>query len=548
MTDNRFHAGSSPPVSDPSPGPRLTWVGHGQRGRAASRPLTWMLIVAAVLTAVWWYPSWRVWITPDADPSAGPGPGRFPGGAAAAWRMGGGRPQPVSVGEVQQLDVRQTVSAIGTLTALNTAVVRAKVDGELKALRFTEGQMVTAGTVLAEIDARTYEAQLAQARGQLERDTAQLRNAQVDLKRYRDLLNQDAIARQQVDTQEALVRQLQGTVQADQAQVDNAALQLSYTQVTAPISGRLGLKQVELGSLVRAGDAAGLVTITQTQPMAVLFAVPEAYVPLIQRKLRGGQSLAVQAWDRELKEKLAEGQVTTTDNAIDLSTGTLKLKALLDNRDGALFPNQFANIRLQLDTLKQQLAVPVTAVQRGSVGTFVVVVQADGTAQIRTVELGAVDGEWQAIKGALRAGERVVTDGADRLRDGSRVEVRNTVTPPLPGQSPMLGGSAGFKPETTRAKTDKVGASLAPAGARDATSPAASGAAASTSTGGGAGSNGPAVAAGSSGPGSPAAAGGRPPWMDRLPPEVVEKVKNMSPEERRAFFQKMREQRSGAGQ
>ena len=204
-----------------------------------------MLVVAAVLAAAWWYPSWRVWITPEADSSAGPASGRFGGGGAAAWRMGGGRPQPVSVGEVKQLDLRQTVSAIGTLTALNTAAVRAKVDGELKALRFAEGQMVAAGAVLAEIDARTYEAQLAQAKGQLERDAAQLRNAQLDLKRYRDLLSQDAIARQQVDTQEALVRQLQGTVQADQAQVDNAKLQLSYTHVTAPISGMAGLKQAE---------------------------------------------------------------------------------------------------------------------------------------------------------------------------------------------------------------------------------------------------------------------------------------------------------------
>ena len=536
MTDFRTHDGSRTSGCDRSQEPGARWRAHGQRGRTASQPLIWMLMVAAVLSAAWWYPTWRIWITPDAESTAGPGPGRFPGGGAAAWRMGGGRAQPVSVGEVKQLDLRQTVSAIGTLTALNTAVVRAKVDGELKALRFTEGQMVTAGTVLAELDARTYEAQLAQAKGQLERDAAQWRNAQLDLKRYRDLLAQDAIARQQVDTQEALVRQLQGTVQADQAQVDNASLLLSYTQVTAPISGRLGLKQVELGSLVRAGDAAGLVTITQTQPMAVLFAVPEAYVPLIQRKLRGGQSLAVQAWDRDMKEKLAEGQVTTTDNAIDLSTGTLKLKALLDNREGALFPNQFANIRLQLDTLKDQLAVPVTAVQRGSVGTFVVVAQPDGTANIRTVELGAVDGDWQAVKGTLQPGERVVTDGADRLRDGSRVEVRNTVTPPLPSQSPVLGGTPGAKPDPVTSKRDKPGATTGQAGsvAPGASSP-----------------NGPGVAAGpggQGGPGGSGAAGGRPPWMDRLPPEVAEKVKNMSPEERRAFFQKMREQRAGGGQ
>ncbi|NDF64360.1 MAG: hypothetical protein EB096_04180 [Betaproteobacteria bacterium] len=237
-----------------------------------------------------------------------------------------------------------------------------------------------------------------------------------------------------------------------------------------------------------------------------------------------------------MKEKLAEGQVTTTDNAIDLSTGTLKLKALLDNREGALFPNQFANIRLQLDTLKDQLAVPVTAVQRGSVGTFVVVAQADGTAHIRTVELGAVDGDWQAVKGTLQPGERVVTDGADRLRDGSRVEVRNTVTPPLPSQSPVLGGTPGAKPDPVTSKRDKAGATTGQAGsvAPGASSP-----------------NGPGVAAGpggQGGPGGSGAAGGRPPWMDRLPPEVAEKVKNMSPEERRAFFQKMREQRAGGGQ
>ena len=485
-----------------------------QRGRAASHPLIWMLIVAAVVSAVWWYPTARdTWLTPAAKPAGAGGPG-------AAWRFGGGggRGQPVSVGEVQQMDVRLTVSALGTLTALNTAVVRAKVDGELKALRFTEGQQVQAGALLAEIDARATEVLLQQAEGQLLRDQAQLRNAQLDLQRYRDLLAKDAIARQQVETQEALVRQLQGTVQTDQAQVDSAKLQLSYTRVTAPIAGRLGLKQVELGSLVRAGDAAGIVTITQTQPMAVVFAVPEAHVPLIQRKLRQGQKLAVQAWDRDMKEKLAEGQVSTTDNTIDTATGTLKLKALLDNRDGALFPNQFANMRLQLDVLKNRLVVPTSAVQRGSIGTFVVVVQPDNTVKTQRVQLDAVDGDWQAVQplqGELKPGARVVTDGADRLRDGSRVEIVKSNTPV--GASPT--GARPSQPATSGTKSAQP-VTASPEGARQPQTPEQSA--------------------------QPPHNSGEP--RRTLPPEIAEKVKNMSPEERKAFFQRMRERREAQGQ
>jgi multidrug efflux system membrane fusion protein len=342
---------------------------------------------------------------------------------------GRGKPTPVSVGEVRRMDIRRQVDALGTLQALNTAVVRAKVDGELKAVRFTEGQWVNAGQLLAEIDARPLEAQLNQAQGQLARDTAQLKNAQLDLQRYRDLLSKDAIARQQVETQAALVGQLQGTVQADQALVEAARLQLSYTQVTAPISGRLGLKQAELGSLVRSSDPNGLVSITQTQPMAVVFAVPEVHVPLIMRKLKAGQALPVEAWDREQKMRLAKGRVSTTDNAIDLATGTLKLKATLDNRDGQLFPNQFAQIRMELDTLKNTLVVPVQAIQRGAQGSLVHVVQADQTVQTKLVELLAVDGDWQAVTGDLKVGDVVVTDGADRLRSGSAVEVVKAAKP-----------------------------------------------------------------------------------------------------------------------
>ncbi len=472
------------------------------RARRAS-PTVWMLVVALVVAGVWWYPTARDrWLLPkEGEPSSG-GP---PGGSA------GGMPRgiPVSVVQARELDIRVTLSALGNVTALNTAVVRAKVDGELQAIRFIEGQQVQAGAVLAVIDPRPYELALQQAQGQLARDQASLRNAQLDLQRYQDLLAKDAIARQQVETQDALVKQLEGTVAADRALVDNARLQLSHTRVTAPISGRLGLKQVELGSLVRASDPAGLVTITQTQPMAVVFAVPDVHVPDIQRKLKAGQALPVSALDRDLKP-LAQGQVSATDNAIDPTTGTLKVKALLDNREGQLFPNQFAQVRMQLDVLPQRLAVPTQAVQRGNQGTFVVRVMPDQRTRLVKVRLLGSDGDWQAIapEGELRPGDAVVADGADRLRDGSRVDVINTLDPPPPAPLPPP-----IAPK--------------PAAPRAATAPAVAQAPA---------------------PAAPAAAGDRPAWMDRLPPEVAAKVQAMSPEERRAFLQRMRERRNAQAQ
>ena len=493
-----------------------------RRSRQMWRYAAVALLMLALAGAGIWYVYWRPMGTDAAGEAKGEGKGGSAKGGGGRFG-GGGRNQAVSVAEVQRMDVRQSIQAIGTLTALNTAVVRAKIDGELKALRFSEGHMVRAGDVLAEIDDRNAQAQLAQAEGQLARDVAQLRNAQLDLQRYQGLLEKDAIARQQVESQQALVRQLQGTVQSDQAQLDSAKLQLTYTRVVAPISGRLGLKQTELGSLVRAGDANGIVTITQTDPMAVLFAVPEIHVPLIQRKLRSGQVLPVQVWDREAKQMLAQGRVSSTDNAIDLATGTLRLKAVFPNADGSLFPNQFANIRLELDTLKDSLAVPSAAIQRGAAGTFVYVVQADNSVLTRVVQLDAQDGDWQAIRGPVQSGERVVTDGADRLRDGSKVEVVKSAAPRV---APGNGGK------------DKAPAALGPA--------------ATTAPSGGGANNQPPAAAGTTAPsGAPAAegaappgaGGGRPPWMDRLPPEVQERVKNMSPEERRAFFQRMRERR-----
>jgi multidrug efflux system membrane fusion protein len=400
------------------------------------------LLLAAVAALWWGFPDLRpAWVGPAANDGATVREGasgksgdkpKYSGGRPGNKDMGDstGKPTPVSTDLVKRMDMVVNVQALGTMTAMNTAIVRSQVDGVLKSLRFTEGQQVQAGQLLAEIDARAFEAQLNLALGQLARDNAQLLNAQLDLQRYQDLLKKDAIARQQVETQAALVAQLQGTVQADQANVDAAKLQLSYTRVTAPISGRLGLKQAELGSLVRASDPNGLVSITQTQPMAVVFAVPEMHVPLIMRKLKSGQALPVQAWDRERKQRLASGRVNTTDNAIDVTTGTLKLKASLDNRDGQLFPNQFAQIELQLDTLKNTLVVPSASVQRGAQGSMVLVIQADSTVNAVPVQLLSAQDDWQAVQSdALKEGDSVVTDGADRLRSGSKVEVVKAAKP-----------------------------------------------------------------------------------------------------------------------
>jgi multidrug efflux system membrane fusion protein len=362
-----------------------------------------LLALAAVAAGVWW----------SRTPSTGAGPG------------GSGRVQAVSVAAVRRQDVRVTLQAIGTIAAANTAVVRSKLEGELKAIHFKEGQFVQAGALLAELDPRAWQIALAQAEGQLARDKAQLQNAQLDLARFQDLLGKDGIAQQQVDTQDALVRQLLGTVQTDQALVDNARLQLSYTRITAPIAGRVGLKQADLGNVVKPADANGLLSIAQTRPVNVVFAVPDQYLPRIDGQLTGKKAgaLAVEAWDRDFKQRLALGQVASTDNAIDPATSTIKLKAAFANDDGRLFPNQFVNVRLQLGTLEGTLAVPSAALLRNAEGAYVYLVNADKTVSIRTVKAGAGDGDWVSVQGELQPGDLVVTDGVDRLRDGAQVLV-----------------------------------------------------------------------------------------------------------------------------
>lgn len=339
---------------------------------------------------------------------------------------GSGRPVPVVAAAAQRGDIDVVINALGTVTALNTVTVKPRVDGQLLRVAFQEGKTVKADEVLAEIDPRTFQAQLEQANGQLVRDQALLANAQLDLARYRDLLAKDSIARQLVDAQEALVRQYQGTVQTDRGAVDNARLQLGFTKVTAPVAGRLGLRQVDVGNMVHASDATGLVVITQTQPITVIFAIPSDSLGAVAMRVQAGEKLLVDAWDREGKVKLASGKLLTLDNQIDTTTGTVKLKAEFANADNSLFPNQFVNARLRVETRSGATLIPVAAIQRGTLGTFVYVVNGeDQTVSTRRVSLGPNTAETVAIEKGLEPGEQVVVDGADKLRQGAKVEVSN---------------------------------------------------------------------------------------------------------------------------
>jgi multidrug efflux system membrane fusion protein len=372
--------------------------------------------------AIWW---WKAHVADSPVPE-----GTQANGPANAAPGGGGRRfaganvvQPVSVQAVRRQDIRVSVDAIGSISALNTAIVRAQVSGVLQSLNFKEGQQVRAGQWLAQIDPRAFQAALDQAEGGLARDKAQLENARIDLERYRGLLAKDAIPKQQLDTQVALVRQLEGTVQADQGVVASARVQLSYTRITAPIAGRVGLKQVDLGNVVQPGDASGIISITQTQPISLVFAVPATHLPLITARLRAHAPIPVEAWDRGGKKQLAAGRVATVDNAIDPSTDTIKVKAVFPNVDDALFPNQAVSVTLQLDVLSDVIAVPQAAVLRGAQGFYVYVVNADNTVATRVVKPGPVDEGWMAVEGALKPDDKVVVDGTDRLREGAKVEL-----------------------------------------------------------------------------------------------------------------------------
>lgn len=359
-------------------------------------------------------------------------------------------PMPVVAATAAKGNIDIVFDGLGTVVPLATVTVKTQISGQLTRIAFTEGQTVKKGDPLAEIDSRPYERQRDNAQGQLLKDQALLKNAQLDLARYRTLVAQDSIPRQQLDTQDSLVHQLEGTVKSDQALLDTASLNIEYCHIVAPVSGRVGLRQVDAGNYVQANDANGIVIITQTEPITAIFTLPEDNLPVVMRRLRAGATLEADAYDRSLRTKLAAGKLTTVDNQIDPTTGTVKLRAQFDNEDGGLFPNQFVNIRLIADVLTDATVVPTAAVQRGAPGTFVYLINPDDTVAVRPVQLGPAAGERVAVASGLVPGDRVVTDGADKLRDGAKISLRDES-----GASVPAAPSAAGNPNSQRGRRQR---------------------------------------------------------------------------------------------
>jgi membrane fusion protein, multidrug efflux system len=391
----------------------------GVSSRSAEGPArgqVWIVVVlAALIAGGWWYFHSR---GTQANGAAGtPGAPGAPGsdfGPTAAV--------PVVVATAHRGDLPVYFNGLGTVTAFNTVTVRSRVDGQIVKINFTEGQYVKEGDALIEIDPRPFQVQLEQAEGQLAKDQAQLKDAQVDYDRYVLLYKEGVIPKQQLDTQQAQVGTFEGSIKADVATIDNAKLQITYSHITAPISGRVGLRLVDIGNIVHATDTNGLLVITQLQPIAVLFSLPQDQLPDVMNRMRSNRQLEVEAYDRDNTDKIATGKLLTIDNQIDTTTGTYKLKAVFDNGKNELFPNQFVNVHLLVDTKKNVVLVPTTAILRGSQGTYVFAVNSGNAVSVKNVKLSDTAGNVSGIASGLTEGEVVVVDGQDKLKDGSLVD------------------------------------------------------------------------------------------------------------------------------
>jgi len=398
-------------VELPEPGARESSAAQP----AKSRWWLWILILAVVAIGIWYYRGARSTSEAGGKATAGKS-GKGRGGPGA-----GGFTVPVVVATAQRGDLPVYLIGLGTVTAFNTVTIRSRVDGQIVKVNFTEGQFVHQGDALIEIDPRPYQVMLEQAEGQLAKDQAQLHDVQVDFERYQLLYNEGVVPKQQVDSQQAQVGQYQGAIKADQATIDNAKLQLVYAHITAPISGRVGLRLVDMGNIVHASDTSGLLVITQLQPISVIFTLPQDQLQQVLAKLRGGGQLPVEAFDRDDSTKIADGKLATIDNQIDPTTGTYKLKSIFSNENNVLFPNQFVNVHMLVDTKRNLVIVPASTIQRGPQGTYVYVISGGETANIRPVTIAQTTGNNIGISSGLNGGDIVVIDGQDKLQDGSKV-------------------------------------------------------------------------------------------------------------------------------
>ncbi|HEY1424059.1 MAG TPA: MdtA/MuxA family multidrug efflux RND transporter periplasmic adaptor subunit [Candidatus Acidoferrum sp.] len=405
----------------------------------------WVVVVLLAVAGFWYYRSSHAKDAQAAGAAPSPGKGGAPG-------FGGGNfSVPVVVAAATKGDLPVYLNGLGTVTPLSTVTIRSRVDGQLVNVAFKEGQFVKEGDLLAQIDPRPYQVLLEQAEGQLAKDQAQRKDAEANLERYKLLFNEGVIPKQQLDTQAASVGQFDGAIKTDQGQIDNAKLQLTYSRITAPISGRIGLRLVDPGNIVHATDTNGLLIITQIQPIAVIFTLPQDQLPQVFDKLhKGTAQLAVEAYDRDNTQKIASGKLLTIDNQIDVTTGTYKLKAIFNNNDSSLFPNQFVNTHLLVDTRRNLSLIPLAAVQRGPQGTYVYVVENGNTVKIHNITIAQTTAGTVGISNGLQPGDVVVTDGQDKLQDGTKV---------IPNQVP----SASANTNTANAPASSPAATTVPA-------------------------------------------------------------------------------------